>query len=73
MQAMSGWSAIAFMRRNTYLPGSLEWKTGDGHAVNSATRARSHAFLSKARPITRTGAATRKLDDQPFAHELGAI
>jgi hypothetical protein len=73
MQAISGWSAIAFMQRNTYLPGSLEWKTGDGHAMNGATRARSHAFLSKARTITRTGAATRELDDQTFAHELGTI
>jgi hypothetical protein len=64
---------IAFMRQNTYLPAGLEWKAGDGHTVNGATRARSHALLSKARTITRTGAATRELDDQALAHELGAV
>jgi hypothetical protein len=71
--ASNTWTDLASVQRNTYLPASLEWKAGDGHAVNGATRARSHAFLSKARTITRTGAATRELDDQTFAHELGAV
>lgn len=41
--------------------------------MNGATRARSHTFLSEARAITRAGAATRELDDQTLAHELGAV
>jgi hypothetical protein len=71
--ASNTWTDLASVQRNTYLPAGLEWKAGDGHAVNGATRARSHAFLPKARTITRTGAATRELDDQTFAHELGAV
>ena len=61
------------MKRNTYLPASLEWKTSDGHAMNGATRARSHAFLSKAGTIARAGATTCELDDQTLAHELGTV
>jgi hypothetical protein len=41
--------------------------------MNGATRARSHAFLSEAWAIARAGASTCELDDQTFAHELGAI
>jgi hypothetical protein len=60
-------------RTGTYLPAGLEGKPGDRHTMNGATRARSHAFLSVARAVTRTGASTRELDDQTLAHELGAI
>lgn len=59
--------------RGTYLPAGLEGKPGDRHTMNGATRARSHAFLSVARAVTRTGASTCELDDQTLAHELGAI
>ena len=59
--------------RGTYLPAGLEGKPGDRHTMNGATRARSHAFLSVARAIARTGASTCELDDQTLAHELGAI
>jgi len=55
------------------LPAGLERKPGDRHTMNGATRARSHAFLSEARAIARAGAATRELDDQTLAHELGAM
>lgn len=59
--------------RGTYLPAGLEGKPGDRHTMNGATRARSHAFLSVARAITRAGASTCELDNQTLAHELGAI
>jgi hypothetical protein len=61
------------MNGGTYLPAGLERKPGDRHTMNSATRARSHAFLSEAWAIARAGASTCELDDQTFAHELGAI
>lgn len=56
----------------TNLPAGLEREAGDSHAVDSATRARSHARLV-ATVIVRAIAAPSELDDQTLTHELGTV
>lgn len=60
-------------QQDTYLPAGLERQSGDCHAVDGTTRARSHALLAEAGTIARAGATTSELDDQTLTHELRAI
>ena len=74
--ANSGGDKTSRPRRNrervANLPAGLERKTGDGHAVDGAARARSHAWCISM-VVTWTGAPAGELDDQTFTHELGSI
>lgn len=63
---------VCRQKNAAHLPAGLEWETGDGHPVDSAARAWSHARLVLV-ALTWTGATTSELDDEALAHELGAI
>lgn len=54
------------------LPAGLERKSGDGHAVHSATWARSHARRVTI-IIAWTVASTSELHNETLTHEFGAV
>lgn len=54
------------------LPAGLVREAGNRHAMDGATRARSHA-RGEAMVIARTVTTTCELDDQALTHELGAV
>jgi hypothetical protein len=59
---------------NANLPAGLEREAGDCHAVDGAARARGHARRIMIAVAARAGlVAPGKLNDEPLAHELGAI
>lgn len=59
-------------RGNANLPAGLEWKACDGHAMDSAARARRDAS-GEVVVVARAVRAARELDDEALAHEVGAI
>jgi hypothetical protein len=54
------------------LPAGLEWKAGDGHAVDSAAWARGHARLVTT-VVGRAVAASGELNHETLTHKLRTI